>query len=49
MAPEVYEGRVQMKSDVWSFGISLLELADGKNPFAGYSESQVGVLPLNDR
>ena len=47
-APEVYEGSAQMKSDVWSLGISLLELADGKNPFAGCSEDEVSVVRLND-
>ena len=34
MAPEVYEGGAELKSDVWSLGISLIELAEGKNPFA---------------
>ena len=33
MAPEVYEGRTELKSDVWSLGITLIELAEGKNPF----------------
>ena len=37
MAPEVYDGNTELKSDVWSLGISLLELADGKNPFTGCS------------
>ena len=34
MAPEVYDGQTVLKSDVWSLGISLIELAEGKNPFA---------------
>ena len=33
MAPEVFEGREEEKSDVWSLGISLMELAEGCNPF----------------
>ena len=41
MAPEVYDRKTQWKSDVWSLGISLLELADRKNPYAAYSEMQV--------
>lgn len=41
MAPEVFGGKEDLKSDVWSLGISLLELADGKNPFTGCSASMV--------
>lgn len=33
MAPEVFNGQTVMKSDVWSLGISLIELAEGKNPY----------------
>ena len=41
MAPEVYEGRTELKSDVWSLGITLIELAKGKNPFAGCTALKV--------
>ena len=41
MAPEVYDGRTELKSDVWSLGISLVELAEGKNPYAGCSSFAV--------
>ena len=41
MAPEVYEGRTELKSDVWSLGITLMELAEGQNPFDGRSPSAV--------
>ena len=49
MAPEVYDGKTEWKSDVWSLGISLLELADGKNPYAEYSEMQVGMTMEGDK
>ncbi len=48
MAPEVYDGKTEWKSDVWSLGISLLELADRKNPYAAYNDMQVGVAKEND-
>ena len=31
-APEVIDGQREWKSDVWSLGITLLELAEKKNP-----------------
>lgn len=34
MAPEVYDKRTELKSDVWSLGITLIELAEGQNPYA---------------
>ena len=44
MAPEVYDKQTERKSDVWSLGISLLELADRKNPYAECSDMQVGMI-----
>ena len=35
MAPEVYNNNTVLKSDVWSLGISIIEMAEGKNPYAG--------------
>ena len=41
MAPEVYNNNTVLKSDVWSLGISIIEMAEGKNPFAGSASLQV--------
>ena len=35
MGPEVFKEQREQKSDVWSLGISLMELAEGVNPFKG--------------
>ena len=37
MAPEVFDEKSCLKSDVWALGISLIELAEGRNPYAGFS------------
>ena len=41
MAPEAFEGKEEPKSDVWSLGITLMDLAEGKNPYAGCSTEVV--------
>ena len=41
MAPEAFEGKREQKSDVWSLGISLIELAEGVNPFEGCNQEEV--------
>ena len=47
MAPEVYEEEACLKSDVWSLGISIIEMAEGKNPFAGMTSAKIMNLVLN--
>ena len=47
MGPEVYEGGACLKSDVWSLGISIIEMAEGKNPFAGMASVKIMNLVLN--
>ena len=39
-APEVFEGEYEMKSDVWSLGVALLEML-GIVPYATYSKSRL--------
>ncbi len=41
MGPEVYDGNGCLKSDVWSLGMSVIEMAEGKHPFAEYNSLQV--------
>ena len=41
MAPEVYEGSTVLKSDVWALGISVIEMAEGKHPFAGMTSMRI--------
>lgn len=35
MAPEVLDEKTELKSDVWSLGISLVEMAEGKSALDG--------------
>ena len=41
MGPEVYGEGAELKSDVWSLGISIIEMAESKNPFADFTPLQV--------
>ena len=47
MAPEVYEEEACLKSDVWALGISIIEMAENKNPFAGMTSAKVVNQVLN--
>ena len=40
-APEVFKDGAGLKSDVWSLGISIIEMAENKNPFADFTSLQV--------
>lgn len=41
IAPEVFEGKAELKSDVWSLGVSLFELAEDRNPYEGNNREHV--------
>ena len=41
MAPEVYKENGVLKSDVWSLGMSVIEMVEGRHPFVGYNSYQV--------
>ena len=42
-APEVFKGEYGMKSDVWSFGIALIELM-GLTPYVEYKKSNLPIM-----
>ena len=44
MAPEGFRGKMELKSDVWSFGISLFELASGKKPYSPSGENPEKII-----
>ena len=48
VAPEVYEGGTVLKSDVWSLGISVIEMAEGKHPFVGMTSASIVNRVLNN-
>ena len=47
MAPELYESGAELKSDVWALGMSVIEMAESKNPFATCTSAQVMNRVMN--
>ena len=47
MGPEVYGEGAELKSDVWALGMSVIEMAESKNPFASCTSAQVMNRVMN--
>ena len=45
MAPEGFKGKMELKSDVWSLGISLFELASGKRAYMSSKKNPEETIP----
>jgi hypothetical protein len=47
--PEAYSGRLGRESDYYGLGVTLLYLASGVSPFAGYDEDRILGVTLSER
>ena len=45
MAPEGFRGEMELKSDVWSLGISLFELASGRRAYSYSGKNPEEIIP----
>ena len=48
-APEVFKDGAELKSDVWSLGMSMIEMVGGRNPCVGLTSTEFKNKLLNKR
>ena len=48
-APEVFKDGIELKSDVWSLGMSMIEMVGGRNPYVGLTSTEFKNELLNKR
>ena len=48
-APEVLKDGAELKSDVWSLGMSMIEMVGGRNPYVGLTSKEFKNELLNKR
>ena len=48
-APEVFKDGAELKSDVWSLGMSMIEMVGGRNPYVGLTSKEFKNELLNKR
>ena len=48
-APEVFKDGAELKSDVWSLGMSMIEMVGGRNPYVGLTSTEFKNELLNKR
>ena len=46
-APEVFKDGAGLKSDVWSLGMSMIEMVGGRNPYVGLTSTEFKNELLN--
>ena len=46
-APEVFKDGTGLKSDVWSLGMSMIEMVGGRNPYVGLTSTEFKNELLN--
>ena len=48
-APEVFKDGAELKSDVWSLGMTMIEMVGGRNPYVGLTSTEFKDELLNKR